>query len=347
MRSSSSIEVRQLERLLREKLIPWAEKSAPLIWLGTPPRSALPLNIREEAKPTLPPLRAKSDIQRARYWKEEKVNSTEVPVLGCIYEGKVDYLVRSAPGEIGRQWTIPIKSGSFFLIPPSIPFLDGSDPPPNSSYERGIMMYLRRDGIQCHSYTRDKGKVWLHPYIFLSEPETWLFGERLLCEMQRQNGLPDAIVYHYLAIILHFMLRCIRHGTVSTLINKNPEISAAESPFVPPALTPQELVQLAADYIDRNLKDATLSSSDIATHINLSTMHLNRLFQREKGMTAIQYLKLKRLEKAKKLLRTSAFSINLITHLCGFRNQSHFAHWFVKQTSLSPRQYRIQRHTDV
>jgi AraC-like DNA-binding protein len=343
MQTSPSAGIRQLESLLQEKLIPWAENGAPLLWLGTPPRSALPLDIREETKPPLPPLRARLDIQKAKRWKEARVNSVEVPVLGCVYEGKVDYIVRAAPGEPGRQWTIPIKSGSFFLIPPGIPFLDGSDPPPNSPFERGILMYLRRDGIQCHSYTRDKGKVWLHPYIFLSETETWLPGERLLREMQSQNGLPDAVVYHYLAIILHFMLRGIRQGNISTLVDKNSETVAPESTFGAPVLTSKELVQLAASYVERNFKNADLSAKDIATHMGVSTGHLNRLFHREKSMTAIQYLQIKRLEKAKTLLQTSAFSINLISHLCGFRNQSHFSHWFTRQTSYSPIQYRTRQ----
>lgn len=341
MRPFPSIEVNQLERLLREKLIPWAEKSAPLIWLGAPPRSALPLIIREEKKPELLPLRAKSDIQKARYWKEERVNSVGVPVLGCVYEGKVDYLVRTVPGEAGKQWTVPIKSGSFFLIPPGIPFLDGSDPSPDFPYGRGVVMYLRPDGIQCHSYTRDKGKMWLHPYMFLSEQEAWLPCERLLREMQNQKGLPDVITYHYLAIILHSMLRAIRYGTVSTLVGKDLE-NATESTFALPVLTSKEIVQMAAGYIVRNLKDANISTKDIAIHTGVSAGHLNRLFNQEKGMTVNQYLQVERLGKAKSLLKTSVFSINLIAHLCGFSSQSHFSHWFMKQTSLSPSQYRIQ-----
>jgi hypothetical protein len=113
MQTSPSAGIRQLESLLQEKLIPWAEKGAPLIWLGTPPRSALPLDIREEAKPSLPPLRARDDVQKAKRWKDAHVNSVEVPVLGCVYEGKVDYIVHTAPGEPGRQWTVPIESGAF------------------------------------------------------------------------------------------------------------------------------------------------------------------------------------------------------------------------------------------
>jgi len=341
MQTSSSAGIRQLESLLQEKLLPWAEKSAPLIWLGAPPRSALPLDIREEAKPPLPTIRAKSDIQKARRWRDEKVNSVEVPILGCIYEGKVDYIVRAAPGETGRQWTVPIKSGSFFLIPPGTPFLDGSDPPPDTPYERGIMIYLRRDGIRCHSYTRDKGKVWLHPYIFIAEAEAWLPSERLLREMRKLNGLPDAVVYHYLSIVLHFMLRGIRLGNALVLRSgRNPELTDIEHPLDAPALPPRELVQSAAEYIDRNLRDPGLTAKDIATHVNLSTMHLNRLFHREKGMTAIQYLKQQRLLKAKDLLSNSTFTINLIAHLCGFRNQSHFGHWFIQQTAITPSQYR-------
>jgi len=346
MQTSSVSGIRQLEQLLQEKLIPWAENGAPLIWLGTPPRSALPLDIREETKPSLPPQRPKNDVQKAKRWKDAHVNSVEVPVLGCIYEGKVDYIIRAAPGEAGRQWTVPIKSGSFFLIPPSTPFLDGSDPPANAAYERGIMIYLRRDGIRSHSYTRDKGKIWLHPYIFITDPEVLLPGERLLREMQNRQGLPDAISYHYLSIILQLMLRGIRQGIASTLIYKNAETIIPESTFTLP-LSSRELVQQAADYIDRNLKDANLSAKDIAGHIDISTVHLNRLFHREKKMTAIQYLQQQRLERAQDLLRTSTFGVNLIAHLCGFCSQSHFGHWFARKTGVSPSQYRAQHHGHV
>lgn len=346
MRITASAGIRQLESLLQEKLIPWAAKGAPLLWLGTPPRSALPLDIIEEEKPPLPPLRAQDDVQKAKRWKDARVNSVDVPILGCVYEGKVDYVVRAAPGKAGRQWTIPVSSGSFFLIPPGTPFLDGS-PPPLDAYERAILIYLRRDGIRCHNYTRDKGKIWLHPYIFLSEPEAWLPGERLLREMQHCGGLPDAIVYHYLSIVLHFMMRGIRQGTASTLLNKNAEGATPENTFAPPPLSSQELVQQAAEYIERNLKGASPCARDIAMHLNISTVHLNRLFNREKGMTAMQYLTGQRLEYAQNLLRTSTFSIHLISNLCGFRNPSHFSHWFTRQTSLSPREYRIQWHPHV
>lgn len=349
MPSSTSVAVQQLETLLREKLIPWAQQSAPLIWLGTPPRSALPLDIREEAKPPLPPVRAKADIQTAKRWHAERVNSVNVPILGCVYAGNVDYVVRAAPGQVGRQWHVPINSGSFFLIPPDTPFLDGSDPPPGTPYERAVLIYLRRDGIKCHSYTRDKGKTWLHPYLFVYAPDVWLPGERLFREMQRQSGPPDAVVYHYLSLILCLMLRGIREGNASTLkIPRDPmQVNATESAQHTLTPTPQDIVRLATEYIDQHLKDASLTIKEVAFHVGLSSGHLNRLFHQEKGETVFAYLQARRLKEAQTLLATSTFSIRLITYLCGFTNPSHFSHWFTRNAGCSPSEYRRQSPPNV
>lgn len=349
MPSSTSVAVQQLETLLREKLIPWAQQSAPLVWLGTPPRSALPLDIREEPMPPLPPVRAFADIQTAKRWQAERVNSVNVPILGCVYAGNVDYVIRAAPGEEGRQWHVPINNGSFFLIPPDTPFLDGSDPPPGTPYERAILIYLRRDGIKCHSYTRDKGKTWLHPYLFVYAPDAWLPAERLFREMQRHSGPPDAVIYHYLSLILCLMLRSVREGNASTLkIPRDPiQLDTTENPQYPLSPTPQETVQMATDYIAQHLKDSSLSIKDVAFHVGLSNGHLNRLFHQEKGETVFAYLQARRLEEAKNLLATSTFSIRLITYVCGFTNPSHFSHWFTRNTGCSPSDYRRQASTNV
>lgn len=341
--------MQQLETLLREKLIPWAQQGAPLVWLGTPPRSALPLAIREETKPPLPPVRAKADIQTARRWPAERVNSVDVPILGCVFAGNVDYVVRAAPGQEGKQWHVPIQSGSFFLIPPDTPFLDGSDPPPDAPYERAILIYLRRDGIKCHSYTRDKGKTWLHPYLFVYAPDVWLPGERLFREMQRQSGPPDAVVYHYLSLILALMLRGVRDGNASTLkIPRDPiQVDEAESARQNLAPTTQEIVQQATEYIEQHLKDASLTARDAALHVGLSSGHLNRLFHQEKGQTVFAYLQARRLQEAQTLLTTSTFSVRLITYLCGFTDPSHFSHWFTRMAGCSPSEYRRQAMHNV
>ena len=91
-------------------------------------------------------------------------------------------------------------------------------------------------------------------------------------------------------------------------------------------------------YINSDLS-ADLSLEQLSARFYLSKTHLNRLFKANVGTTVGQYIKLKRLFKAKELLQqgiqpTEAYS------LCGFRDYTTFFRAFKNQFEKAPTAFR-------
>lgn len=341
MRIAISSEVRRIENLLAEKLIPWMQSGAPLTLFDTPPRSLAPLQISEQEKPPLSPVPARKIYPHVRAWPAESLNSIDVPVLGCIFDGQADYLVRCRPAEGGTEWTIPLQTGSFFFVPPGIPFTRGRCRS-RGDYVRGVIIHLRRDCIGCFTYTMDKNRVWQTPRVFLYELEAQLLAGRLLQELRRTGEPSSRIASQYALLILELMLRSIREGrftneqeVVSTLQQPQPS-----SPF---GLRLDGWMQRAQEYITENLENPDLSCRDVALHAGVSERHLERLFKQKTGLAPFQYVQQQRLEKACMLLMNPGFSIYQVAYCCGFRRASHFSSWFTRHQHCSPTTYRKNR----
>jgi AraC-like DNA-binding protein len=340
MRTAISFEARQLETLLVDKLIPWLEHGAPFVLFDTPPRSTVPLQIIAQEKSPLPPIAAREVYPHVRQWHSENLNSIDVPVLGCFFEGQADYLVRRPPGKNGTQWTIPLQAGSFFLASPGIPFTMGRCHS-ESNYARAVFFHLRRDCINCFSYTMDNSKIWQTPRIFLYELEAQLLAERLMQEMRRAGELSPHIITQYTLLILELMLRSLREGRMTS------ERHIVSTPQQPHALFAAQAgggMQRAEIYISEHLKNPDLSCRDIALHAGVSERHLERLFKERTGLAPFQFVQQQRLEKARVLLQNPGLSISAIAHYCGFRRASHFSTWFARHQHCSPSVYRKKQN---
>ena len=78
----------------------------------------------------------------------------------------------------------------------------------------------------------------------------------------------------------------------------------------------------------------------VRKELELSEVHLNRLFLREFGQTTRKYWDRRRLEFAKSCLETSHMPVKEVAYRLGFRSDSHFAVWFRRQTQLRPSEFR-------
>jgi AraC-like DNA-binding protein len=83
-----------------------------------------------------------------------------------------------------------------------------------------------------------------------------------------------------------------------------------------------------------------MTLEELARELNYSVFHFLRLFKTSTGMTPFEYLTEIKIEKAKRLLRESEYTITEICSMCGFKYQSHFAQAFSKRTGLPPSLYR-------
>lgn len=98
-------------------------------------------------------------------------------------------------------------------------------------------------------------------------------------------------------------------------------------------------ILLCKEYIYNNIHDR-ITVNDLAIHTNLSASYLSRLFKKELGVAISDYIRDKKIEKAKNLLKYSDFTSIDIANYLAFSSQSHFIQTFEKQVGITPKKYR-------
>jgi len=98
-------------------------------------------------------------------------------------------------------------------------------------------------------------------------------------------------------------------------------------------------IRLARNYIDENfLKQLTLES--VSDYVHLSVYYFSHMFKKEVGMTFVEYLTEKRINKAQQLLLTTDMSISDISREIGYWDSNYFGKVFKSITGTTPSQYR-------
>lgn len=92
-------------------------------------------------------------------------------------------------------------------------------------------------------------------------------------------------------------------------------------------------------FIDENI-DKDLSLQKVATYFKLSKNYFSLLFKKEMKICFSKFLIQTRINKAKKLLRTSSMSVKEISRKVGYKYVSSFEHDFKKKTRLTPLEYK-------
>lgn len=92
------------------------------------------------------------------------------------------------------------------------------------------------------------------------------------------------------------------------------------------------------------LLDDQVSGSEgidqVAFRLGISHAHFTRLFRKEMGMTPMDYLRNKRLQKGIQLLLNTNDSIESIAGQCGFTCGNYFSKVFHKRIGMNPNTYR-------
>lgn len=92
-------------------------------------------------------------------------------------------------------------------------------------------------------------------------------------------------------------------------------------------------------YIDTHYQE-NITLDQLAEVSHVSKYHLAHAFTEEYGISPINYLISKRISEAEHLLKTTDFSLSLISNTTGFSSSSYFAQIFRKQKGMSPTEFR-------
>lgn len=98
-------------------------------------------------------------------------------------------------------------------------------------------------------------------------------------------------------------------------------------------------VQAVIDYMAEDLS-RPLRLKEVAHSVNLSASRLQHLFKADTNMTAPQYLKSLRMQRAKQLIDSTFLNTKEIMQKIGMRNESHFVREFKKVYGLPPGSYK-------
>lgn len=82
--------------------------------------------------------------------------------------------------------------------------------------------------------------------------------------------------------------------------------------------------------------------AEMASRVNVSVSHLNRLFKAEFDQSPMRHLQELRLEQAADLLKSSFLSVKEIRHCTGFTDKTVFIKNFKKKYGMLPLEYRKQ-----
>ena len=102
-----------------------------------------------------------------------------------------------------------------------------------------------------------------------------------------------------------------------------------------------ELVENVIHVLDANYLQE-ISLEELARRQYVSSSYLRRVFAREVGFSAMEYITVLRMERAKRLLKNSEETISEVAADTGYSNLQHFSSQFKKKIGVSPTDFRMQ-----
>lgn len=98
-------------------------------------------------------------------------------------------------------------------------------------------------------------------------------------------------------------------------------------------------VKKAEEYVYLHLHEP-IHVSDIARALKIHPDYLTKVFQREKGISAHEYIQSEKMREAEKLLSYSDYSVSEIAAFLSYNSQSHFSKCFRQIYGETPAAYR-------
>jgi AraC family transcriptional regulator, arabinose operon regulatory protein len=114
-----------------------------------------------------------------------------------------------------------------------------------------------------------------------------------------------------------------------------PKISKASSGSVVVDRRVQAVIEYMLEDLSRPLR-----LQEVAHSVNLSASRLQHLFKADTNMTAAQYLKSLRMQRAKQLIDSTFLNTKEIMQRVGMKDESHFVREFKKFYGLPPGSYK-------
>ena len=149
--------------------------------------------------------------------------------------------------------------------------------------------------------------------------------QHMLTEIENKHAGYEIVCQDLMEILIVLLGRQTNFSTILSPVNKKTS----------------RLCGSTKRYIDTHYQE-NITLDQLAEVCHVSKYHLAHAFTEEYGISPINYLISKRIAEAEHLLKTTDFSLSLISNTTGFSSSSYFAQIFRKQKGMSPTEFRKQ-----
>lgn len=115
-------------------------------------------------------------------------------------------------------------------------------------------------------------------------------------------------------------------------------LAEAEGIFFPSKMVPPVLKK-SKRRMDEELTDPALRIRELAEECGMSEVWFRQEFTKYYGQSPLEYIKGRRIERAKILLQTGIYTVTDVAFRTGFESSSYFSAEFRRMTGDSPREY--------
>lgn len=105
-----------------------------------------------------------------------------------------------------------------------------------------------------------------------------------------------------------------------------------------------KVLHKAIAYMDENYDQEAISLNSVAAAVNVSANYLSATFSQSMQKTFVEYITEKRMDKAKRLLRSTDKTSGEIALEVGYKDPHYFSFVFKKTQGTSPREYRNKKN---
>lgn len=103
---------------------------------------------------------------------------------------------------------------------------------------------------------------------------------------------------------------------------------------------PSCVIRNAVDYLEAHIFDVDLTVANLCESVHISRSYFNRIMKELYGCTPKTYIHMRRIKKAKILLRNGNYTNEEIAWLCGFADVKYFYVLFKKYTGVTTGEYK-------
>lgn len=211
-----------------------------------------------------------------------------------------------------KNHTYPCKEGDFVL-------LDCYHPHEYFAAEQMEILWLHFDGAKSRDFfqalVRSYGTVF-----HCANPEPVVSPVHTLLKLFRSSQR-----------VSEPTICCLIQTLLCNLLSDS---DSMETPFSESSIT-----ETAIAYIGEHITEK-LTVELLAKCVAVSPSHFSRIFKKETGTSPYEYITRTRIDLAKKLLKTTSFSIGEIAINVGFTSSSNFTNVFHTRVGISPQQFR-------